>query len=236
MTVNSLFRCKQFEIKQSKCGMKVGTDGMLLGALVDANNPSRVLDIGTGTGIIALMCAQKFQYAFIDAIEIDLNATEQAIRNFKASPFNWRLQAYHVDLLMFNSQYQYDLIVSNPPFFVNALKNANPDASIARHTEYNFFIQFFQKTFLWLAPTGTLWLILPVELAIQLKKEAQSQGFFLKNEINIRHNQQKPIKRTILALCKYKTTADQQEIYIKNMDDSYSTVYQNLMRDFLLIF
>ena len=216
--------------------MKVGTDGMLLGALVATNNHDRVLDIGTGTGIIALMCAQKFQHAFIDAIEIDFNATEQAILNFKASPFNWRLKAYNTDVLMFNPQYKYDLIVSNPPFFVNALKNVNPDASIARHTEYKFFIQFFQKTFLWLAPKGTLWLILPVELAIQLKKEAQRQGFFLKNEINIRHNQEKPIKRTVLAFCKYSTTTDQQEIYIKNMDDSYSTVYQNLMRDFLLIF
>ena len=123
--MSSIFKFKQFEIDQTGCAMKVNTDGVLLGAMVNHHTPMRILDIGTGTGVIALMFAQRFPGAIIHAIEIDQQASETAKKNFQFSVFNDRLSVENIALEQYNSVERFDLIVSNPPFFVNDLKMKN---------------------------------------------------------------------------------------------------------------
>src|SRR5664280_2075596 len=120
---NKWFEFKQFRVEQSKAAMKVGTDGVILGAWTSVDNASRILDVGTGTGLIALMLAQRSNAA-IDAVEIDDDAYCEAKFNFEQSPWKERLKIFHSDFNAFSKEYghQYDLIVSNPPFFIDSLK------------------------------------------------------------------------------------------------------------------
>jgi tRNA1Val (adenine37-N6)-methyltransferase len=132
---NPYFRFKQFRIQQDKCAMKVGTDGVLLGAWVSIQNADSILDIGTGTGLIALMLAQRSE-AIIDAIDIDKEATTQAIENGQNSPFGQRIHIFNTSLADYaKTQKRYELIVSNPPFFSNTLKSPEDKKNYARHTD-----------------------------------------------------------------------------------------------------
>jgi tRNA1Val (adenine37-N6)-methyltransferase len=122
----TVFHFKHFTVHQERCAMKVGTDGVLLGAWTDPKNAERILDIGTGTGLIALMLAQK-STAFIDAIDIDENSCSQASENVNASRWKDRVNVHHCSLQLYilTSSVKYDLIVSNPPYFVDAYKRMN---------------------------------------------------------------------------------------------------------------
>src|ERR1700733_3404653 len=120
-----MFHFKQFSVDQSGCAMKINTDGVLLGAITQADDPKTILDIGTGTGVIALMLAQKFANAQIDAVEIDESAAKTAGRNFENAIFNDRLNIYPSGIRTFfegHPENKYDLIVSNPPFYINSLE------------------------------------------------------------------------------------------------------------------
>ena len=118
-----MFRFKHFSIAQDKCAMKVGTDGTLLGAWAKANKPQQILDIGTGTGLIAMMMAQRFENANIKALEIDMDASQQAAENFQNTKWSNRLFLEHISFQEFQHTASFDLIVSNPPYFENNLKN-----------------------------------------------------------------------------------------------------------------
>ncbi|WAC40317.1 tRNA1(Val) (adenine(37)-N6)-methyltransferase [Pedobacter sp. SL55] len=131
--MKNIFRFKQFEVDQSDCAMKINTDGVLLGAMVQHENAERILDVGTGTGVIALMLAQRFPKAQVHAVEIDEQASATASRNFENSVFSERLTNNNISIEQFNSPEKFDLIVTNPPFFVNDYKNAEPKKEIARH-------------------------------------------------------------------------------------------------------
>jgi len=136
------FEFKQFKVEQHKAAMKVGTDGVLLGAWSPVNEARRILDVGAGTGLIALMMAQRSE-AIIDAVEISKSAYEEAKSNFEHSPWRDRLTVFHSDFHLFadRSCAPYDLIVSNPPYFVNSLNTRNADLSIARHNDRLSFNQ-----------------------------------------------------------------------------------------------
>ena len=132
------FKFKQFQIRQDRCAMKIGTDGVLLGAWTTlAHNPKSILDIGTGTGLIALMLAQRYEAETIDALEIDEGAYEQCVENFEASPWGDRLFCYHAGLDEFLDEIedQYDLIVSNPPFHTEEVPSGNAARDIARQNQ-----------------------------------------------------------------------------------------------------
>jgi len=137
-----MFRFKQFSVDQSDCAMKINTDGVLLGAMTDTDKPGTILDIGTGTGVIALMLAQRFKDAKIDAVEIDTEAAKTAESNFKGSPFADRLKVYacgfenYFDLF---PEKKYDLILSNPPFYISSLKSPGVKKSLAKHAYIDFF-------------------------------------------------------------------------------------------------
>ena len=127
------FTFKQFVVKHDMCAMKVGTDGVLLGSWADGGD--RILDIGTGTGLIALMMAQRFDGAHIDCIDIDPKACQQARGNVADSRFSSRINVYHSDVSSFEPPQQYDSIVCNPPFFSESLKCPDEQRSMARHTD-----------------------------------------------------------------------------------------------------
>jgi len=144
----SLFHFKQFCIDQTDCAMKVNTDGVLLAAILDSVTPIKILDVGTGTGLIALMLAQRFPSALIDAVEIDENAARTAKKNFLESPFLNRICLFHSSIQRYLLSYdgQYDLIVSNPPFFINSLRSEDPVKGMARHTDYSFFENLLKES------------------------------------------------------------------------------------------
>ncbi|MGL4293983.1 MAG: tRNA1(Val) (adenine(37)-N6)-methyltransferase [Bacteroidales bacterium] len=160
---NSYFQFKQFTVHQEKCAMKVGTDGVLLGAWCDVTNKKRVLDIGTGTGLIALMIAQRNQDAMIEALDIDTEACLQAAENFISSPWKDRLSVLHADFTKFASSAsdRYDLIVSNPPYFENSLKNNCNKRTQARHTDTLPFETLIGSARSLLQPDGCLALVYP---------------------------------------------------------------------------
>ncbi|NNU34793.1 methyltransferase [Mucilaginibacter sp. S1162] len=168
--------------------MKINTDGVLLGALAEADQPKTILDIGTGTGVIALMLAQRFANANIDAVEIDATASATAGRNFAGSPFAVRLNLYADSFESYFNKHpgsKYDLIVSNPPFYINSLESPGVKKSLAKHTDADFFETLVASTRKHLSDTGEFWLILPLQTAQLVKVMAVDNGLNLKQAINV---------------------------------------------------
>ena len=177
------FTFKQFYIDHSRCAMKVGTDGTLIGAWFSANcNNCRILDIGTGTGLIAIMAAQRFSDAQIIGIDIDSDCIEQARENVAASPWSERISIIHSALQEFTSSKGFDVIISNPPYFVDSLLSPDDKRSTARHTTSLSFSDLFDGVERLLAQDGTFALILPPAevllnaLALEFKVFATSDG------------------------------------------------------------
>ena len=163
-TSNPMFRCKQFTIDDNGATMKIGNDAIMLGAIAQPSLlPQHILDIGTGCGILALMMAQRFPKANITAIDIDRQTTQVAAANFENSPWSNRLYALNVPLQDFatESDRQYDLIISNPPYFTNSLRNNDPRKALARHDDNLTLQQLFKASSHLLAPDGTLAIIIP---------------------------------------------------------------------------
>lgn len=141
--MGSVFRFKQFEVDQGACAMKINTDGVLLGAVADQQKVAYVLDIGTGTGVIALMLAQQYPEARIDAVEVDEIAARQAEQNFATAPFPNQMKVFHTSFENFRPEYTYDLIVSNPPFYTKSLHNPDDRKRLARHADELFLKNWF---------------------------------------------------------------------------------------------
>ena len=177
-----MFQFKQFSIDQTGCAMKINTDGVLLGALADEDEPQHILDIGTGTGVIALMLAQRFAYARIDAVEMDKTAAQTARANFKNSKFNDRLALYAHSFESYfenHSQKKYDLIVANPPFYINSLASPQAKKNMAKHADVDFFENLVKAVAAHLTDTGSFWLILPLDTAELVKTIAQQHKLYL---------------------------------------------------------
>lgn len=236
--MSGIFRFKQFEVDQSGCSMKINTDGVLLGALATAEKPDRILDIGTGTGVITLMLAQRFSTSLIDGIEIDMEAAGTAKRNFNHSPFAQRLSCYELALSEFVPVGSYDLIVSNPPYFLNSLKNPDERKSVARHTDWTFFKLLLESAKDWLSENGSLQLVLPPVLADELVNVAKNQ-FHLRRQwqVDIYSFQGDAPVRRIVAIGK-GTVADEEnrEFVIYERKGIYSKAYRTLLKDFFLAF
>src|SRR5579872_1548942 len=186
--MSGIFKFKQFDVDQTGCAMKINTDGVLLGALADADNLSNILDIGTGTGVIALMLAQRFNEAKIDAVEIDSSAAETSRNNFINSPFSERLGIYPLsfeDFFNENLDKKYDMIVSNPPFYINSLKSPKANKELAKHTDKDFFERLIKSVAKHLTPRGTFWLILPVDIEQLISTLSADNALFPQRTIRI---------------------------------------------------
>ncbi len=195
-----VFRFKQFNIRQDNTAMKIGTDGTLLGAWVDVKKANEILDIGTGTGVIALMTAQRNQEAIVTAIEINEDAIIDASFNIQKSPWSERVGLKNTSLQAFKTEKKYDVIVSNPPFFENSLRSNSTNRNNARHTDslhYTDILEFAQTH---LNPNGIVAMILPVENAEQCLLESVNYGLSLKRKTWVKPVPHKPAHRIVFEL------------------------------------
>lgn len=234
-----MFTFKSFTIHQDRCAMKVGTDGVLLGAW--AQGGSRILDIGTGTGIIAMMMAQRFPDADITAIDIDAEACKQAAENVRESVFKGRiivkeeaLQSYCRNHL--EQQHPlYDSIVSNPPFFVNSLRNPDARRTAARHTDSLSFAELFRSVSRLLTDDGVFSAIIPTDNEKEFTCEGYLSGLYPARICQIKTTPGKQPKRSLIAFVRHRPL--QTIITCENMltaTGEKSEWYKELTNDFYL--
>lgn len=234
------FKCKQFYVGHDQCAMKVGTDGLLLGAWASLPNSAATsatyLDIGSGSGLISLMLAQRAPLATIYAIELDAAAASQAQLNFQQSPFDSRLQLLKGDILTYQPAERYALIVSNPPFFDNALKSADSKRNKARHTTTLPLPLLLTKAAELLAPGGSFALVLPESVADAFSLLAEEQGWYAVGSCRVFSRHDKTPIRRLMQWQRQPCQSLQQQLIIHNDDGSYSEQYRQLLRDFYLKF
>jgi tRNA1Val (adenine37-N6)-methyltransferase len=229
------FHFKQFTIHQDKCAMKVGTDAVLLGAWVKTENESHILDIGTGTGVIALMLAQKSD-AHIDAIDIDENAFHQAHNNFLISPWTARLNCMHHSFQEFSEEHtaSYDLIVTNPPYFHDASKPVAESRLNARHSEALTFDELVYGVKKLLKPDGRFCVILPCKEGMEFLDKAQRKELFCHHLLRIKTKADKNEKRLIMEFGFHFGVLTEEEIIIQEEDGSFTQDYIDLTLDYYL--
>ena len=232
----SVFKFKQFEVDQTGCAMKINTDGVLLAVLAESESPMRILDIGTGTGVIAMMLAQRFAQAQVEAIEIDETAALRAQNNFSNSVFKDRLQAVHGAIEQYDTALRFDLIVSNPPYFVNDLKSVAEKKGIARHTNEVFFDELIAKVASLLTEKGFFWYVLPVKQAELLVEKAKLHHLFPFKQIYLHSDETKPEFRRIVGLGKKAEELKSEHFYIYESEKVYTQAYQKLLKDFFLAY
>ncbi|MBA4302170.1 MAG: methyltransferase [Cyclobacterium sp.] len=233
---NSWFQFQQFRVHQDRCAMKISTDAVLLGSLAKAEKPEKILDIGTGTGVIALMLAQRFPDSKITAIEIDPDAAVQATENFRESPFSERLELFHGRVQEFALRENYDLIVSNPPFFPHHLKSQDSKRNKALHTDELSFGELIEKTVLLLTKSGIFWVILPPRQMLDLEVLAERSGLYLQQKVTVQDSVEKPIHREIGSFSFSQADKKEGNIILKDSDSSHSRSYSALLSGFLLGF
>lgn len=256
------FRFKQFEIEQDRCAMKVGTDGVLLGAW--AQGGRRILDIGSGTGLISLMMAQRFPEAEVVGIDMDADACGQARENVMASPFRDRVEIECCRLQDFGGASEaaeasgtaevlkadggasetaeglkaagvFDAIVSNPPFFVDSLKNPDSKRTMARHTDSLPFRDLFAGVKRLLSDDGVFSAIVPVEVVEQFVAESCILGFYLIRKCGVKTVERKQPKRFMLSFAKHRISP--YEEHVETMMDSHgnrSEWYRKITEEFYL--
>ncbi|MEJ5995187.1 methyltransferase [Pedobacter sp. Du54] len=229
-----IFKFKQFEVDQTGCAMKVNTDGVLLAALAECENCESILDIGTGTGVIALMLAQRFSQANIHAIEIESAASATARKNFEKSVFTERLSVDNVSIENFTTTQRFDLIISNPPYFINDLRNSEVKKGIARHANDQFFTQLLAKVDEFLSLKGCFWFILPIKQAELLIANGNRRGLSVSKQILLHSDKTKSPFRCLVCLNRFKTEADIEHFYIYEAEKVYTKQYKELLKDFFL--
>jgi len=230
---NPYFRFKQFTVYHDLCAMKVGVDGVLLGAWADCRNIRCALDVGTGSGLIALMLAQRSE-AFIHAIDIDENACKQAEINFTHSPFHDRLSIEQADFQNFSSSGGYDLIVSNPPYFSHSLKPQDKNRSLARHDEHLPLEILIKKSASLLTPQGKTAFILPFDRWEEAYTLAVENQLFICRKTAVSSLQNHPPKRILLEYSLIDRGMIEDKFYIGNTKQTYSNEYRALTKNFYL--
>lgn len=243
------FRFKQFTVWHDRCAMKVGTDGVLLGAWAgtsesseEASQPAmtssikHILDIGTGSGLVALMLAQRFPNAFIDGIDIDSSAVLQAQDNFSASPFSARLRAYSSPLQDWQPQEKYDLIVSNPPYFSNSLLCPDNTRTMARHDNTLSFVELFEHSDKLLSPCGTLAFVLPADAEKEILALSRLHHLYCVRLCRVHTTAAKPAKRILIAFSRQALTCPLtlETLCLSENGLPRSTAYSALTREFYL--
>jgi tRNA1Val (adenine37-N6)-methyltransferase len=223
------FKFKQFEIQQSKNVFRVGTDGVLLGALTNITNASKVLEVGTGTGLISLMLAQRNPNAEFLGIDINEDAVNLTQFNFENSPFASRLKNILQDFKTFKTEEKFDLIVSNPPYFE---ASGSEKDKIARQTVELNFSQLISKSSILLSENGIFSVIIPVEVGggfIEICKENQ---LFLIRKIDIKGIENSKAKRLILEFSLTEKVLEESEFIIEKSPRQYSDQYLELTKEF----
>lgn len=234
---NPYFKFKQFTVFHDLCAMKVGIDGVLLGAWSDVSEADSILDIGTGSGLISLMLAQRNSTAKIDAIDIDTAAIEQATLNFNNSVWKDRLLPRLISLQAFTleNNKKYDLITSNPPYFQNSLKTPDTQRNTARHTDTLPHHELIQCSKKMLSPNGRLTLILPVNEAAACIEYAEFTGLYCRRLVTVFPTPTRPVKRLLIE---FRTEKGERETYDLTIETEtrhqYTPEFTSLAKDFYL--
>ncbi|WP_167617475.1 tRNA1(Val) (adenine(37)-N6)-methyltransferase [Maribellus sediminis] len=235
---NNYFQFKQFRIEQKHSAMKVGIDGVLLGAWAKVDTCQNILDVGAGTGLIALMLAQRSS-AQITAIEIEKNAAGEAIENVALSPWKDRVKVKHISFQEFavhNSQ-KFDLVVSNPPFFSNSFHAANNERTLARHNQALPFSALIELSANILTEQGRLAVILPVEAAQQFILLAETHKLNMVRLTRVAPDMQKDPHRYLMEFSKQDLPCSTNFLAIRNNhQEDYSAEYKLLCKEFYLLF
>jgi tRNA1Val (adenine37-N6)-methyltransferase len=235
----AVFRFKQFSLQQTNTAMKVGTDGVLLGAWAPIDHqPQSILDIGSGTGLIALMLAQRSEAFQIDAIEIEEGAFEDCVTNFEQSPWADRLYCYHASLDEFHEEMvdeKYDLIVSNPPFFEVEPSQTDYARFLARSSKAMPFDQLLEAVSDLLSDVGVFAVVVPYEQAFDLVEMAAQLSLFLFKSTHVRGAQNAPVKRQLLAFSRKQTAQPIiDELVLETERHVRTPAYQSLTEAFYL--
>jgi tRNA1Val (adenine37-N6)-methyltransferase len=234
----SKFQFKQFSIEQDRCAMKIGTDGVLLGAWVPLeNNPFSILDIGAGTGVVALMLAQRSHAEQIDALEIDEEAYEQSVDNFENSTWSDRLFCFHagLDEFMEEPEDEYDLIVSNPPFYTDDFKSATEQRDLARFADAMPFKDLIEAADLLLSENGIFAAIIPFKEEENFLALAAAFELYPLKITRVKGTPTTEIKRSLLAFSRIeKIDFSTDELIIETARHIYTPEYIELTKDFYL--
>ena len=214
--------------------MKVGTDGVLLGAWAPVDGVRSVLDVGAGTGLISLMVVQRNPEANVVAVEIDQAAAAQAWENVQRSPWSDRVEVVCQDFSTFTSSVPFDLIVSNPPYFVDALKCPDRQRSTARHADSLNYDLLFRRSKQLLVDDGILSLVLPAELESQVIDTAWTHGFWLQHLTHVYSKPGKAFRRSLLSFVKSYSQISRNDLYIASETNEYTAEYKALTGDFYL--
>ena len=216
--------------------MKVGTDGVLLGAWTTTTE-GPILDIGAGTGLIAIMLAQRTKTALIDAIEVEDAASLQAQDNIETCSWKNRISIHHLPIQKFEPNITYDLIISNPPFFLTSTKAPNQERNTARHTDTLSFNDLIVSVIRLLSPNGIFSLILPINEADLFSSLAKSQSLFLNKKCTVKPNPTKPAKRVLMEFSFSTKEMIETELTIETVTrHQYTKEYICLTKDFYLKF
>lgn len=231
---NSYFQFKQFTIEQSDCAMKVGTDGCLLGGWFNCSDSKRVLDIGCGTGLIAIMAAQRCN-AMITGIEIDSKATLQARINADNSPWGERIEIINDDLLEYATDHCFDTIVSNPPYFVNSLKCDDTSRTLARHCDSLDCRQFFKKCAELLTDNGCVSIVIPCDIMDEWKAAAAEQELYPTRITFIKTTPKKAPKRALIEFhANTLGECNENTLILETSPGEYSDDAKIILSDFYL--
>lgn len=232
------FQFKQFKIYHDRCSMRVGTDGVLLGAWANLSNTQSILDIGTGTGLIAIMAAQRNEIAKIDAVEIEDNAFEQALENITKCNWNERISVHHQSIQNFSvsTKTQYDIIISNPPFFLAGSKSDNHARNLARHAHsltQNDLLEAVQKL---LSPEGIFAVILPINEGLDFIEIAVKFSLFVNRLTHVKPKINKPFERLLIEFSRIKKERIENKLIIQyDNRNHYTPDYVDLTKQFYAI-
>ncbi|TPN87285.1 tRNA1(Val) (adenine(37)-N6)-methyltransferase [Aquimarina algicola] len=231
------FVFKQFTVKQDRCAMKIGTDGVLLGAWVPLDESiTSILDVGTGTGVIALMAAQRSSAAVIDALEIDADAYEQAVENFESSDWGDRLFCYHASFQEFFEEIddQYDMLISNPPFYKEDYKTKDNKRDLARFEDALPFTHLFYGASILLSDQGQFAIIAPYTEEKNIITIAAKVSLYPKKITRVKGTPSSDIKRSLFLFSKDEQECSVDELIIENSRHDYTEEYIELTKSYYL--
>jgi tRNA1Val (adenine37-N6)-methyltransferase len=231
---NHYFKFKQFTVMQEKCAMKVCTDACLFGALLHKIANGNTLDIGTGTGLLSLMLAQKSPNIKIDAVEIDKDAYEQALINFAESNWNDRLSVFHNNICSYKSSYQYDFIFSNPPFYENDLKSNDDKRNLAMHTAGLKYEDLLSNVKRLLDLNGSFAVLLPSSAEIKFIDKAAKFGLFATEITRFKQSTKHSFFRSVILFLREEKQTLIKEISIKDEQNNYTDNFKDLLRNYYL--